>query len=307
MVVNQTNSIFDQSLDALGKALAVCESNDQIKSLMLLAADNNHPTKNKPNPLPATFGKLLMGSIFPEIIHQGKMRDEGFMMIPLNSEPMTTVGNLSGDSKTAGLSKIANLLKPETGKFAKYITQPAEKINEWVEQLFPYSQSGNYSLQFNPVPFNLYAAVKEIFSFYLQMANQKSVHLHADIPETLKVKADNYMMNTVLRNLIGNAIKYSFQNGNVCVEAEKSQDYTIIAVKDEGIGMSTETQKSLFTLKNQQGREETAGELSTSPGLMLCKKFVERHGGKIRVESQENKGTSFYFKLPDQNATEHTH
>jgi signal transduction histidine kinase len=307
MEVNQINSIFNQDFDILGEALANCQNNEQIKSVMLLAADRNHPTKNRPNPLPATFGKLLMGSIFPEIIHQGKKWDEGFMMIPLNSEPMTTVINLSGDSKTAGLSKIANLLKPETAKYAEYITQSAEKINELVEQLFHYSQSGNYLLQFNPTPLNLRAIVKEIFSFYLQMANQKSVQLHADIPESMEVEADNYMMNTMLRNLIGNAIKFSYQNGNVRVSATKTSAQTIVAVKDEGMGMSAEIRKNLFTINKQGGREGTAGEVSTSLGLKLCKTFIETHGGEIRAESTENNGTTFYCSLPDIKISNKTH
>lgn len=183
-------------------------------------------------------------------------------------------------------------------KYANYITRSAEKINDLIGQLFQYSQSGKYLLQFEPMHLSLNATVKEILSFYFEMARQKSVHLQLDIPDDLIVQADSYMLNTVLRNLIGNAIKFSYPGGTVKVKAVASEAKTIITVKDHGMGMSPAIVKNLFSINKPEGREGTAGEVSTSLGLRLCKDFVEKHGGEIWAESKENKGSDFYFSLP---------
>jgi signal transduction histidine kinase len=117
------------------------------------------------------------------------------------------------------------------------------------------------------------------------------------------------MLNTVFRNLISNSIKFTSKGGQIEIGVSDSgrnfpcqlpsdSSYNCIYVKDNGIGMSKELMNKLFRLDQKVSRPGTEGEPSTGLGLLLRKEFVEKHGGKIWVESEENNGSTFYFTLP---------
>jgi signal transduction histidine kinase len=112
------------------------------------------------------------------------------------------------------------------------------------------------------------------------------------------VLADNNMLESVCRNLISNAIKFTPKGGQIEIKASESGLNTIlIAVKDDGIGMSRDILDKLFSLSAKINRKGTEGELSSGLGLILCKELIEKQGGKVWAESEENKGSTFYFTL----------
>ena len=123
-----------------------------------------------------------------------------------------------------------------------------------------------------------------------------------EIPGEITVFADENMLGSIVRNLTTNAVKYTEKGGNVSI-AEKtvSGNSVEISVRDTGIGMSSTMVEDLFRLDVQTNRKGTDGEPSTGLGLLLCKDFIEKHGGKIWVESEEGKGSTFRFTLPVQN------
>jgi signal transduction histidine kinase len=103
----------------------------------------------------------------------------------------------------------------------------------------------------------------------------------------------------VLRNLVSNAVKFTRENGRIVILAtECDNDCVEISVRDNGIGMSQETIDHLFRLDVQTSRKGTNNEPSSGIGLLLCKEFIEKHNGTIRIESEVNVGTTFYFTLP---------
>jgi len=106
------------------------------------------------------------------------------------------------------------------------------------------------------------------------------------------------MLKTIFRNLISNAIKFSNSNGTINVSATIVQNQIEVTVSDNGIGMNDETKNKLFSMGTKVTRTGTAGETGTGLGLILCKEFVEKHGGKIWVESELDKGSNFKFTLP---------
>jgi len=110
--------------------------------------------------------------------------------------------------------------------------------------------------------------------------------------------ADENMLNTVLRNLISNAIKFTPKGGQVKVEVEVEDSQVIISVSDTGIGMKPETIEKLFKIETSFTTRGTENEKGTGLGLLLCKEFIEKHEGKIWVESEEGKGSTFSFSLP---------
>jgi|GEM_PF-1687784 len=131
--------------------------------------------------------------------------------------------------------------------------------------------------------------------------------LKADVEQDAKnefdfactVHADEAMLNTILRNLLSNAVKFTRQGGKVIVRAAETENNMMeISVTDSGIGMSEDLSQKLFKVDEKVGRKGTDGESSTGLGLLLCKEFVEKHGGRIRVESGKGKGSTFYFTIP---------
>jgi signal transduction histidine kinase len=106
------------------------------------------------------------------------------------------------------------------------------------------------------------------------------------------------MFDSILRNLVSNAIKFTRPGGKVRVEAVCSNEHFIeMRVCDSGIGMNQELKDKLFLLSEKTSRPGTEGELSTGLGLLLCKEFIEKHGGKIWVESEVGKGSTFFFTI----------
>jgi len=106
------------------------------------------------------------------------------------------------------------------------------------------------------------------------------------------------MVNFVVRNLMNNAIKFSYQNSKIEISQELKDDLYVFTIQDYGIGMNRETLEKLFKIESTHPISGTANEKGTGLGLIICKEFVERNGGSIWVESKEGKGSSFHFNLP---------
>jgi PAS domain S-box-containing protein len=142
----------------------------------------------------------------------------------------------------------------------------------------------------------MFGKVLEVFAEQMQ---RKELKLLTEIPEGMLAYADEKMLETVLRNILSNAIKFSLRKGEIRIKAYKSEQNTIIvSVRDKGIGIPDNLLANLFEVDETKSRKGTEGERSTGLGLMLCKEFVELNNGHIRVESQENQGSEFFVELP---------
>lgn len=129
-------------------------------------------------------------------------------------------------------------------------------------------------------------------------AKQKEIDIRIDISENLEITADIHMLQTIIRNLVSNAIKFTGRGGYVHITAVSEEKHLFLfSVKDNGIGISPERQQEIFRLDANNKTKGTEGELSTGLGLILCKEFVEKHGGRIWVESIEGKGSTFHFTI----------
>lgn len=130
------------------------------------------------------------------------------------------------------------------------------------------------------------------------LAEQKELVIQSSIDKSLQIKGDREMLKTVLRNLISNAIKYSHPGGMILIKSSMEQGMVTIEVSDEGIGMTPEEKNKLFKIESYLSKKGTAAEIGTGLGLRLCKEFIRKHGGDIRVSSETGKGSSFYFTVP---------
>jgi signal transduction histidine kinase len=118
------------------------------------------------------------------------------------------------------------------------------------------------------------------------------------VPVELVVYADIDMLKIVLRNLISNAIKFTEYGGTIKISAKQSESEILITVRDNGIGINPDDLEKLFHISKMKSSMGTAMETGTGLGLLLCKEFVEKHHGKIWVESEFGNGSEFKFTMP---------
>ena len=174
----------------------------------------------------------------------------------------------------------------------------ATNIFSLLENLLEWSRLKRGGLDFVPEKLNLGKTVSECVAVLSESARKKEIDILVYIPNEMEVLADKHMLETVVRNLISNAIKFTFTGGKVSVTAEYTGDHSAeIRVIDSGIGMTPELKNKLFMINEKTNRNGTKGELSTGLGLLLCKEFIEQCGGKIWVNSEAGKGSTFFFTL----------
>jgi signal transduction histidine kinase len=129
-------------------------------------------------------------------------------------------------------------------------------------------------------------------------ASRKNIEVISKISEDILITGDVNMINTILRNLLTNSIKFTPQGGKIIVDMKETENHYEISVIDNGVGIEKENILKIFKIESKHTSRGTEKERGTGLGLVLCKEFVERHGGKILVESEPGKGSEFTFTLP---------
>ncbi len=191
----------------------------------------------------------------------------------------------------------------EIQKIALLLRKSATNLYTLLENLLEWSRLQRGLISFKPESFLLMPKINAGMQPVLEPALKKGITIRYDIPEDLVVFADPNMVGSVIRNLASNAVKFTSKNGMITITAKAVTGNTVeISVRDNGIGMNDMLVTNLFKLDPQTNRHGTDNEPSTGLGLIICKELVEKHKGTIRIESEEAKGSTFYFTLP---AAEH--
>ena len=194
---------------------------------------------------------------------------------------------------------LPSLTMTQIQEIAVKMSKSANNLYRLLENLLKWSQIKNGAFTFNPEVIPLSVVVDGCIEMLLISANNKDIEIVNDIAVGVEVFADRNMIQTIIRNLVSNALKFTPKGGKISLSAKTSDNHTIeIAIKDTGIGMSRELINQLFQIDKKTSRLGTENELSTGLGLLLCKEFVEKQGGKIRVESNVGKGSIFSFSIP---------
>ena len=179
-----------------------------------------------------------------------------------------------------------------------YITNSAQSASNLLDDLLTWIQSNSGKITFNPHSFNFLKTCNYVIEGLKESADGKNISLNQLADVNLMLIADEDMFKTIMRNLISNAIKYTYTGGTITINAEQSPLNTTVSVIDNGVGMTENEMKKLFDVAQTHSTPGTAREKGTGLGLLLCKEFVEKHGGKIWVESELGKGSVFKFTLP---------
>ena len=196
------------------------------------------------------------------------------------------------------ITEIGDLSADEISEFAEKINSSAKAILELLNNLLDWSRIQTNRLKFVPDRVEVDAILHNVNSILLPLTYEKEIELILEVEEELAVLADKDMLETVIRNLISNSIKFTPRNGSIIVTADKVGDMVEFSISDSGVGMSKETMSKLFRMNEFVTTVGTENEKGTGLGLLLCYEFIKRHGGLLEVESREGEGSTFSFSIP---------
>jgi signal transduction histidine kinase len=191
-----------------------------------------------------------------------------------------------------------SLTKEEIQMLAMEIDKNLKNLLTLLENLLEWSRSQTGNIEFKAEIFDMHELLRQNLDLLGTQAKNKSISLETNSTETCLVSTHKHSINTVVRNLISNAIKFTPEGGTVSVTILKDSNELRISISDTGVGISPEVQKKLFRIDTKYSTNGTANEKGTGLGLILCKDFVEKNGGTIGVKSEPGKGSTFYLSFP---------
>lgn len=242
-------------------------------------------------------------------VHQIELEMQNEELVRLNAEKDKFFSILAHDlrsplSSFLGLTKIfseehSEMKQEEVQELANSLRESAKSVYHLLENLLEWSQMQRGFIEFKPVSVLLNDIIRKSIGSLSDLAKQKNQEVQLQLSGNPFVRVDLPMLESTLRNLLSNALKFSFRGGQITLSTNVIQDKSVkIAITDNGLGMNAGLISRLFTLDGRTGRSGTEGEPSTGLGLLLCKEFVEKNGGEISAVSVEGKGSTFSFTLP---------
>ena len=197
------------------------------------------------------------------------------------------------------LTNEPDLLDKETSKDLLHrVRESANNIHELLEDYLFWSRMFKQEIYFNPGKVDMEQVARENIVLLKSTAASKSITLMSNVPENTFVFADEFMITTVIRNLVYNAIKFTPKEGEIIISTHARDDIVEVRVSDNGVGIPQENLEKLFRTDIHLTTSGTEKESGSGLGLVLCKDFIEKNGGHINIETEEHKGTTFIFTLP---------
>jgi len=208
-----------------------------------------------------------------------------------------------------GFSKLLfneyhNFSDDEKRTIIEGIKSSSENTFRLLENLLEWSRIQTNQIKINYIKFNLTQVIGEILNLFKIQAEQKKVRIITSLTNPSVIVADANIIRTILRNIISNAIKFSYEGGNVEISTESEGGLTRISVKDFGTGLSEAEKSKLFKIDSKFKKSGTKNEPGTGLGLILCKELIDKCKGKITVESETGKGSVFSIYIPEKKITE---
>ncbi len=197
----------------------------------------------------------------------------------------------------------ADFSDKERLQFISIIRNASEEMYELLENLLDWARNSSGDLEFKPIKLDLAQVTRQVMLLQEKNARIKDIRIVNDVPKNTFAIADENMIRTVVRNLVSNAIKFTGQGGQIVLHARQNDTKVIYAVQDNGVGISNENLKKLFTVHKKVRKKGTANEKGTGLGLLLCRDFVEINGGSLSIESEPGEGSTFSFSLPTKKNT----
>jgi PAS domain S-box-containing protein len=197
------------------------------------------------------------------------------------------------------IEEIETMSLEEIKEMSVIMKNSASNLYNLLENLLEWSRLQRGGIDFIPVKINTREKIEQCIDVLSEAAHKKNIEIISSFTSDIYANVDNHMFDSIIRNLLSNSIKFSKLSGSIHVTQNFNQSNDLkISISDTGIGMTEELKNKLFKLNEKVNRLGTSGEASTGLGLLLCKEFVEKHGGVIYVESEEGIGSTFSFTIP---------
>ena len=197
------------------------------------------------------------------------------------------------------LDRFEDYSPTQIREMIRIVKNEAESTYSLLENLFEWSKSQRGALTFQPQWVDMKEVVEENFLWVQNKADASNITLrHSIEPEHFRIFADPNMLRTVVRNLLDNALKFSVNGGKIEVSAQRDPDTFTLSVQDEGVGIPEELRDKLFRIDQDVSRPGVRKEKGSGLGLLVCKEFVELHGGDIRVDPAWHPGTRILVTIP---------
>ena len=193
---------------------------------------------------------------------------------------------------------IKNFDQDQLVEYSSAVHDSAQQVFKLLENLLEWSrlQMRQEQIEFGPVDLN--KIIDTNVELFLPTAQEKNIQLTSTLKQALIACAYAPMVETVVRNLVNNAIKFTSENGEITISARKNGEWVEVEVSDTGVGIPTDKLPRLFRLDEKNSTAGTRGEVGTGLGLPLCKELIETQGGQIDLKSTEGKGSTFRITLP---------
>jgi two-component system sensor histidine kinase/response regulator len=204
---------------------------------------------------------------------------------------------------SVGLSEILaqnieQYSREEIKEITEMLHQSSTNSYKLLENLLDWSQVQTGMIEYNPKKVVLNTLIKENVELNKNAALHKNINLSFETTEHIEVQADKNMIDTIVRNLLTNAIKFTHKHGHITVKMEKYPQKAVISITDSGIGIPDNIKEKLFKINGKTSQRGTENESGSGLGLLLCSEFVKNHQGEIWAESEAGKGSTFKFSLP---------
>lgn len=232
--------------------------------------------------------------------------EKDLMQANANKDKFFTI--IAHDLRTPfnGLLGITQLLENDYDQFADserkdlivLISKASANLYSLIDSLLQWAQTQTESMEYDYKTFDFYVNCMNICDTLGQVATSKQISIMNEVKPNTFVYADEKSILTVLRNLVSNAIKFTHAGGAIEISAVETDNEVIIAVRDNGVGMSKDKIKKLFLINEKVTQNGTNNEIGTGLGLIICDEFIQQNKGKIWVESKIGQGTTFKFSLP---------
>jgi len=259
--------------------------------IVVVSRSNNHRRKANEE---LNMQKQKIQKYLQELRIANDTKDKFFSIIAHDLKgPIGTLNNL--------LQLLTNTYEEfDNEEKLKMLVSAAKSSNnsyKLLMNLLDWSRSQQGKVEFNPQKFKIKDSIESVYQLLLDSANQKNQKVNIHVPDDISIVNDKTMLETVLRNLISNSIKFTAVGGEIDLSAKITDNKINISVKDSGIGMPEEMTQKVFDISSNIKRKGTNSESGTGLGLLLCKEFIEKMGGTMLVSSKEGEGSIFVISL----------
>ncbi|GGA69958.1 hypothetical protein GCM10008015_08410 [Flavobacterium palustre] len=247
--------------------------------------------------LTSTVGFLLLIKEKQDLKIQRLLKDKNQFFSIIAHDLRGPLGSSVGLSEIL-TENIEQYSLEEIKEITDMLCQSNKNSYKLLENLLGWSQVQTGMIEFNPKKIALNALIQDNLELNRNAALNKNIRLLFDADEFIEVEADKNMIDTIVRNLLTNAIKFTDKHGEIKVEMKKYPQKAEISVTDSGVGIPKSIKEKLFKINGRVSQKGTDNETGTGLGLLLCSEFIKKHQGKIWVESEIGKGSTFKFSLP---------